>query len=451
MENKSDSKSEKGIPLRQVKDLYKAIREFILLEVSGGVILLAAAVVAIIWANSPWAEGYFALWNTSFAVGFGNRFLTHDLHWWINDVLMVFFFLVVGLEIKREILVGELSTICRTILPIAAALGGMLFPALIYLLFNFNGPGVRGWGIPMATDIAFALGVMTLVGSRLPIGLKIFLTALAIVDDLGAILIIALFYTNQVSWIFLGLAGFICILLLLANLAGISNLFVYLLLGICLWFAILNSGVHATITGVLVALFIPTVRKIQHETFLERTRSAISKFIDSGEDHPRLLTSDQQEAIQQLKSLSQETQAPSQRLEHNLHPWVTYAIIPLFALANAGVSFNLESLSLLFSPISLGVIAGLVLGKQVGISLATWITVKLKLADLPEGVTWRQVYATGWLAGIGFTMSLFVSELALTTNTSMEAAKIGILTASLIAGLTGYVLLRSSIRSRHKV
>jgi Na+:H+ antiporter, NhaA family len=448
MENKNAPKIEKITPIRQVKDIYLAIREFIHLEVSGGIILLAAAVVAIIWANSPWSGGYFALWNTSFNIGFGNYLISHDLHWWINDALMVFFFLVVGLEIKREILVGELSTVCRTILPVAAAFGGMLFPALIYLLFNFQKSGMSGWGIPIATDIAFALGVMTLVGRRLPIGLKIFLTAVAIVDDVGAILVIAIFYSNQISWIFLLAAGIILILLLLANLVGIRSIFVYMLLGICLWFAILNSGIHATIAGVLIALFIPVRRKIQRNTFLEQATSAISAFMHGEEDHPRLLTSEQREAIKTLNSLSEETQVPSQRLEHTLHPWVTFAIMPLFALANAGISFNLRLSSLILSPISLGIIAGLVLGKQVGISLATWITVKLNLADLPEGVTWRQIYATGWLAGIGFTMSLFISELAFTSNTSQEAAKIGILIASLITGLIGYTLLRLSIRSK---
>jgi NhaA family Na+:H+ antiporter len=355
---------------------------------------------------------------------------------------MVIFFFVVGLEIKREIQVGELSSFRQAALPVAAALGGMLLPAALYLLVNAGTEGARGWAVPMATDIAFALGVMALAGSRVPLSLKVFLTALAIVDDIGAVLVIALFYTAEIVWLNLALAGLFLGLLIVANIVGARSPILYALLGIGLWAAFLGSGLHATLAGILVALTIPARGKIHSREFLSRARKLLHDFEHTGETDKGLLTSHQQEALQSLEDAAQEIETPLQRLEHALHPWVTFGIIPLFALANAGVSLGGDLLSIFLERVSLGVILGLLVGKQVGVSLAAWLAVKLKLADLPEDVSWKQIYAVGWLAGIGFTMSLFVSALAFGEARNLEAAKVGILGASLIAGIVGFFLLR---------
>lgn len=440
---KSTKNTHRSLPLRQIKHLYQGFREFVRLEASGGMVLIATAVAALVWANSPWAERYFALWHTSLGFELGKLAISHDLHWWINEALMVLLFFVVGLEIKREVLVGELSSFRQAALPIAAAIGGMAAPALIYLSINAGAPGARGWGIPMATDIAFALGVMALVGSRVPISLKVFLTALAIVDDIGAVLIIALFYTSQIAWVYLAVSAGILLLLILANFIGVRSLVIYTILGIALWLMILESGLHATLAGVLLAFTIPASRKIQVKEFLNRAHTYLHDFEHAGEENHRLLSEQQQEALLSLEDVAEEVEAPLQRLEHALHPWVTYAIIPLFALANAGVPLGGNIAAVLMDRVSLGVIAGLVLGKQAGILLATWLATRIGLANLPAGVTWRMIYGVGWLGGIGFTMSLFIAELAFPDGSGLEAAKTGILGASLLTGLVSYLLLRS--------
>lgn len=429
-------------PLRRGKRAYRAFREFARLEASAGLLLMAAAIFALIWANSPWSDQYFDLWHIPFSLQFGPYTTSHDLHWWINEGLMVVFFFVVGLAIKREIMVGELSSLRQAFLPVAAAIGGMVFPAGLYLLINSGTEGVRGWGVPMATDIAFALGVMALVGSRIPLGLKIFLTALAIVDDIGAVLVIALFYSEGIVWLNLALAGGFLSLAILANITGARSPFVYAVLGIGLWLAFLGSGLHATLAGILMALTIPARGKIQAEEFLNRASGFLHDFRHGGKTEKRMLSLEHQETLQCLEDAAQEIQTPLQRMEHALHPWVTYGIIPLFALANAGISLSGDIPSRLLDRVSLGVIVGLIIGKQLGVTLAAWLSVKLKLADLPEGVTWWQIYGVGWLSGIGFTMSLFVTGLAFVNDQNLEAAKIGIISASLIAGIIGYLILR---------
>lgn len=430
-------------PVQRAASVYRAFRNFTHLEASGGIVLMAAALVALLWANSPWAAQYYDLWHTELTFGLGERAVTHDLHWWINEALMVLFFLVVGLEIKREILVGELASIRQAALPIAAALGGMIVPALIYAAINRGTPGIAGWGVPMATDIAFALGVMALAGPRVPLALKVFLTALAIVDDIGAVLVIALFYSSSVAWGYIAAAGLILLALIVLSNLGVRKLVVYIVLGIALWLMVLNSGLHATLAGILLAVTIPANRKIEREKFLENLRGHVHSFEQAGVSNPRLLSREQQEVLISLESSVEDVEAPLQKMEHALHPWVVFVIIPLFALANAGVSVGGNFSGLLFSRVSLGVIAGLVLGKQLGILLASWLAVKLRWAELPAGVTWRQIYAAGWLAGIGFTMSLFIAELAFSAEMDLEAAKVGILAASLLAGITGYLLLRA--------
>jgi len=420
------------------------LRRFGEKEASSGIILLFCTVVALVWANSPWSESYFHLWETKFTIGFQDYKITESLHLWVNDGLMAVFFFVVGLEIKREILVGELSNLKQAILPIAAAAGGMIVPALIYFAFNTGKPSAPGWGIPMATDIAFALGVLALLGKRVPLSLKIFLTALAIVDDIGAVLVIALFYTSQIVWldIYLG-AGFLA-LLAGANMAGIRNPVFYAVFGIGgLWTAFFLSGVHPTVAGVLAAFAIPARTKIHARDFLNDVRLHLDDFETSSLPHANVLANKSQfRAINEIAEACDHAQTPLQKLEHALHPWVAFFIMPLFALVNAGVSLNVSFSETLLEPVSIGIILGLFFGKQFGILFFSWLVVKIRLADLPSRVTWKQLYGVGILGGVGFTMSLFISGLAFSDPILVDQAKIGILFGSLISGTFGYLYLR---------
>jgi NhaA family Na+:H+ antiporter len=434
-------------PIRRV--LYPIIN-FMHAEAAGGIVLIACAVLALAWANSPWASGYTAFWETKITISLPGLVLSETLLHWINDGLMAVFFFVVGLEIKREVLVGELASPRQAALPVAAALGGMIVPAAIYVAINAGGPGASGWGIPMATDIAFALGVLALLGRRAPLGLRIFLTALAIVDDLGAVLVIALFYTAQISWTALAVAACFLAALVTANLAHARHPAVYGLLGLGLWIAFLQSGVHATIAGVLLALTIPARTRVDTADFYNRAHAALHDFDRAGEEATNILTNaGQQAALEEIEALAEGVQTPLQRLEHALHPWVAFAIVPLFALANAGVSLGGDLGAALAGSVTLGVIAGLVVGKQVGVTLGAWLVVRLGLADLPEGTTWWHLYGASWLAGIGFTMSLFVGALAFGEGPLLDAAKLGILAASLVAGGVGWALLRFAAPPAH--
>lgn len=429
-----------------IEQLLRPFQRFAAREASGGILLLAASVLAFVWANSHWRELYFHFWEIKLTVGIGNVSLSESLHHWINDGLMAIFFFVVGLEIKRELLEGELASIKKAMLPLMAALGGMLAPAGIYMILNHNGPGSHGWGIPMATDIAFALGILALLGNRIPVGLKVFLTALAIADDLGAVLVIALFYSTQVSWMSLGAAGIFFLLLMAANLLGVRRPAIYALIGIPLWIAMLNSGIHATIAGVLTALAIPATRRIDTRRFLQGSRSVLDQ-LDQAENSadPSAISEAQQSALMTLKEGSEKVQSPLSRIEHGLHPWVAFAIMPIFALANAGVTFQgrIESLA---NPISLGVILGLIVGKPVGIVLFSFAAVVLRIAVLPQSVSRIQLLGAGILGGIGFTMSLFITNLAFDDPLHLAAAKVGILAGSLSAGIIGWVLLRTTGR-----
>ncbi|MFO1540034.1 MAG: Na+/H+ antiporter NhaA [Chloroflexota bacterium] len=419
-------------------------REFSRSTVAGGILLIAAALLALGWANSPWSAGYTELFATPVTVGIGAFALTKPLVLWINDGLMAIFFLVVGIEIKRELLVGELRGVRRATLPIAAAAGGAILPAIIYLAVAGGDPeGARGWGIPMATDIAFALGVLALAGSRVPLGLRIFLTALAIVDDLIAVLVIAIFYSSGLDVLMLAGAAGVFVLLLLLNRAGARRPLVYGALGIVLWVLVLKSGVHATIAGVLLAMTIPSRARIAPASFVASARAAVGHYADADrETDPGAAIEERHDALWDLERATERAQAPMLRIEHALHPWVSFAIIPIFALANAGVTISPALLAFPPAPIILGIVLGLVVGKQIGITLATWIVVRLGLATLPYGVGWRHIYAAGWLGGIGFTMSLFVADLGLPEGTPLAQAKLGILAASLIAGVVGFVLVR---------
>jgi len=432
-----------------VERIVRPFQDFADKQSSGGILLIAATVIALAWANSPWSESYAALWHTKLTVGVGDFSITKDLTHWINDGLMALFFLVIGLEIKREVLVGELSSARSAVLPVAAALGGAVVPALIYLAINAGTEGSAGWGIPMATDIAFALGVLALLGRRAPTTLKVFLTALAIADDIVAVLVIALFYTSEISWEALGVGAVFLAALIVANLLGVGRTLVYAVLGAGLWLCFLLSGVHATIAGGLLALTIPAISFINPEAFLERSRCVLDRFEKAGEKGENVLSNEErQAALHALNHAAYKLEPPLHELEHALHPWVVFAIMPLFALANAGVPLGGDIVGALTSPVALGIVAGLVVGKQLGITLFAWLAVKSGVSDLPEGIGWRHVYGVGWLAGIGFTMSLFITDLAFSEGSLVEAAKLGILCASLIAGVVGWTILRGASRAR---
>jgi len=437
------SKVQPITPQLPIVKLVRPFQEFAARETSGGVLLLFCTIAALVWANSPWADSYAALWHMQLSVGLGSFGLSKDLHFWVNDALMAIFFFVVGLEIKRELLVGELASLRQAALPFLGALGGVIVPALLYSAVNANGPGAPGWGIPMATDIAFAIGVMALLGERVPLGLKVFLTALAIVDDIAAVLVIALFYTAQISWGALGLAGLCLLVLLAANRLGVRHPLPYALVGIVLWMAVLQSGVHATIAGVLLAFMIPSRTALNQREFLRHGRAILDHFERAAATEPFDILNDaeQQAAIESLEDACEKVQPPLHQLEHGLHPWVTFGIMPLFALANAGVPLFGDIGKAAGDPITLGVVLGLVFGKPIGVTLASWLAVRFGVASLPEGVSWKHIHGAGWLAGIGFTMSLFMGGLSFTNDAQLTSAKLGILIASLCAGSIGSVIL----------
>lgn len=421
--------------------MMRPFQEFARTEAAGGIVLLACAALALIWANSAYAESYFSLWATQVTLGAGPLLIDKPLLLWINDGLMALFFFLIGLEIKREVLTGELQSPKQAALALAGAVGGALIPAAIYAGINAGGPGAAGWGIPMATDIAFALGVLALLGNRAPLALKVFLTALAIVDDLGAVLVIALFYTAQVkTGALLIAAGFLAVMVLM-NRLGVHRTAIYVILGFGLWVALLKSGVHATVAGVLAALTIPAQRRINASVFLERTQHLVAEIAEDmvpGDTEP---TVDQRDAIHTLEVIARNAETPLARMEHQLHGWVAFFIMPVFALANAGVAIFGGSGASLFNPVTVGVALGLLIGKPLGVMLFAWLAVKMKLASLPYGVGWRQLTGAAILTGIGFTMALFIGGLAFEDAALLDSAKIGILAASILAGLIGWYFL----------
>lgn len=384
-----------------------AIQAFLSLEAAGGILLVVAAGLAMVIANSPLADAYSSFLHLHLSISVGDHAIDKTIHHWINDGLMAIFFFVVGLEIKREVLDGELSDPRQVVLPMAAAIGGMAVPALVYWAINAgDAVGMRGWAVPMATDIAFALGVLTLLGDRVPRSLKLFLLTLAIIDDLGAIIVIALFYAGTPSITSFVVAGAALLVLIAMNRGGITRISPYLLVGLVLWAAVLESGVHATIAGVLLAFTIP------------------------------LRTTD-------------EEASPLRRLEHDLHGPVAHGILPLFAFANAGIDFHGMTIEMLAHPVPLGIAAGLFVGKQIGVFLPTWILIKAGFAHMPEGATWGTLYAVAILCGIGFTMSLFVASLAFSSGSLPVDERIGVVLGSLISAVVGYVLLRTLAPRRH--
>lgn len=425
--------------------MLNSFNKFFKMEASGGIALMACTIAALIWANSPWAGSYHSLWQTKLTVGIGTWTLSKAAILWINDGLMAIFFFVVGLEIKREILVGGLSTPSQTIMPVAAAVGGMVIPALIFFGFNTGTESVGGWGIPMATDIAFALGILSLLGSRVPVGLKIFLTAVAIVDDIGAILVIAIFYTSSLDLTALSIGVVVLGLMAVLNFRwGIRHSIPYLVLGVIVWFAFLKSGIHATIAGVLAAMTIPATTKIDCTSFVEKLRGAAEVFEMAITPGKSVLTNkEQQMALHVMDDAYEAATTPLQNIEHALHPWVSFCIMPIFALANAGVSFERDLFHDLLTPVSLGIFFGLLIGKQVGVTAACWLLYKFGLAKYPDRTTFMHLYGASCLAGVGFTMSIFIANLAFEEGSRLvELSKVAILFASLIAGFWGYVVLK---------
>ncbi|MDN3588481.1 Na+/H+ antiporter NhaA [Pedobacter aquatilis] len=438
----------KNLPKTPIEKIVAPVSRFVHLEYTSGIVLLISVVIAIIWANSSFSPSYHHLWETHFMVGFAGHVLDKPLHIWINDGLMALFFFVIGLELKREFMEGELSSFSKAILPMTAALGGMVVPAGIYYLINRNTDAGHGWGIPMATDIAFALALLSMAGKNIPGSIKVFLSALAVADDLGAVLVIAFFYTGQVNFAALGVAGIFLLFLIIGNAIGIRNSAFYLILGLVVWIGFLLSGVHATLAGVLVAFTIPARTRIDEGVYSSTLKKLNEDFDREIPSNSSLTTPDQHRTIQQVKHLSLAAETPLQKIEHSLHPYVAFLIMPLFALANSGIIIGSDFFSAIINPVSIGVSAGLVVGKFTGILFFCFLMVKMGLAKLPSGGNWQHMMGIALLAGIGFTMSLFISGLAFTNPVYGEQAKYGILIASVLSGVLGTFVLRTIGRNK---
>jgi NhaA family Na+:H+ antiporter len=432
---------------KPIDKITQPVQRFIQQEKSGGLLLGLSVIVALIFANTSLSEEYHHFLEQTFGFRWNDdTFFNFSIHHWINDGLMSVFFFVVGLELKREIIGGELSNPRKALLPIVAAVGGMVMPAFIFLLLNPSGEMHKGWGIPMATDIAFALGVLFLLGKKIPLSLKVFLTALAIVDDLGAVLVIAFFYTSNIEMTYLWIGLLILTIMYLGNKMGIRSIFFFAFLGICgVWTCFVISGVHATIAAVLAAFTIPADVKIKETAFISKISNYLERFknIDPNENTPTL-TNDQLHILEKIHEATSAATPPLQRLEHAMHPVVTFVIIPVFAIANAGVSLDIDFASLFDTNVAIGVALGLLLGKVLGVVGFTLVFVKLKVAMLPEGMNIRNLLGLGFLASIGFTMSLFITSLAFTQEDFQTQAKIGIFAASIVGGVIGYAILNKA-------
>lgn len=421
------------------------INAFISNSKLSGIILFASATLALIIANSPLAHDYHHLWELELSVGFDGHQLTKSLHHWINDGLMAIFFFVVGMELKRELLVGELNNPKNAIIPVIAAIAGMILPALIYMVLNDDST-MSGWGVPMATDIAFALGILYLLGDKVPVSLKVFLTAIAIVDDLGAVLVVAFFYTSNINFDSL-LTGFIFLAVLItANKLGVKNTLFYGIIGIAgVWLAFLMSGVHATIAAVLAAFTIPARTSINDDQTAHNLELLMNKYKEANPNDIILVTSEQQHILDKVRFVATNAIPPLQRLEHALHPLVAFIIMPIFAFSNAGVTLGSNLLNDTISPVAIGVSLGLIIGKVVGIYGASWLCLRYGIGVLQDGLNLRLVLGVSFLGAIGFTMSLFIAGLAFTDIQHLQQAKLGIISASIVSSLAGYLIIKKQL------
>jgi NhaA family Na+:H+ antiporter len=415
------------------------LQRYIHSEEAGGLMLMLGAIIGLVWVNTPLARLYEHLWHAHRSLNFQLFRIDLSLHGWVNDGLMVLFFLLIGIEIKREMVRGELSTGRKAMLPIIAALGGMILPAALYVACTATRGGLNGWGIPVATDIAFALGVLALLGPRIPASLKIFLLAFATVDDIGGILIIAIFYTEKMAWFALALAGALVIAIWMLRYFRIQNPGLYGILGVLLWMATLKSGIHATIAGVALGLLMPADPALDRASYLQMLEKLSFDLRDAVARDDKALAA---EILGQMEELTQQTEAPLDRLEQAIRPWVSYFVLPIFALANSGVALSAHAVkTAIASPVAQGIAVGLIVGKFIGVWAAVRLAVKLRWTSLPAGVTWSHITGTSLLAGIGFTVSLFIADLSFGDSSYTPAAKIGILFASGLSGALGYTYL----------
>jgi Na+:H+ antiporter, NhaA family len=424
--------------------ILRPAQRFFRKQVASSVLLLAATVIALIWANSNIAETYHSFWHTKISLVFGKFHINKSLVHWINDGLMALFFFTVGLEIKRELLVGELASPKKALLPVIAALGGMLVPGLIYISFNLGSSNLDGWGIPMATDIAFALGAVAIFGRKLPVNLRIFLAAFAIADDLGAVLVIAIFYTKEIVWFYVFVCLMLTLCLAIANLLWIRWTLVYAALGLAIWFFVMGSGIHPTVAGVIVSLFIPARGRYDTDRFLQNADQIMAKFKceDQSCGYSILLNQEHMHAVHALELACHDVETPLQRLMHFLHPWVAFTILPFFALSNMGLNFHGVNFSeVAVHTVSLGIFFGLVFGKPLGVMLFSYIAVKTGMGSLPKDVRWSHILGSAMLGGIGFTMSLFIADLSFPTSQILNYAKMAILSGSLLSAGIGITFL----------
>jgi NhaA family Na+:H+ antiporter len=429
------------------KILVTPFQKFVRIESLSGLLLFGATILALVAANSPLADRFHSLWQYKVGISTSGFELIKPLILWINDGLMAIFFFLIGLEIKRELLIGELNSLKKVTFPLFAALGGMLVPVALFLVLNRNPENAHAWGIPMATDIAFTLAILSLLGKRVPLGLKVFLTAFAIVDDLGAVLVIALFYSQTIKWSLIAVALVLLAILFYLSYRNIHAKWLILIFGIVIWVLFLKAGIHPTIAGVLLAFTVPIRQQIGMETYVDNLCNIVDDIKDAAETDTPLLSRTQIEVIDDLEDWTEKVQSPLQQLEHRLHNWVAYLIMPLFALSNAGVSFAMEG----DLDLSLGgiLVICLVAGKLIGITLFSWLSLKLRLAELPPEVRFSQIIGIALLAGVGFTMSIFIANLAFPDQAHLlDAAKTGILIGSFLAGISGYLVLRFT--GKHK-
>lgn len=425
------------------KILVTPFQRFAKIETLSGLLLFFATVIALIWANSSFSESYQNLWQYKIGISSESFELSKPLILWVNDGLMAIFFFLIGLEIKREVMIGELNSVKKAISPLFAAIGGMAFPAILFLVLNQDIQTERGWGIPMAMDIAFSLAIIKLLGKRVPLSLKVFITAFAITDDIGAVLVIALFYSAGIQWNLILLSMFLLLVLAFLSYKKIYYKYFHLTLGIIIWFLFLKSGIHPTVAGVLLALTVPISRKIDFKTYQAKVCDIVDKIKESEPSDKPILSKQQIEEIDNLEDWTDKVQSPLQHLEHSLHNWVAYFIMPVFALANAGISF--AGNFAIDYPLVINLAICLVVGNSIGVTLMTLLGNRLKLVELPDGVNRMQIFGMSFLAGVGFTMSIFIANLAFSNNESIiNSAKIGIIAGSTISGIIGYLILRLS-------